>query len=125
MALIPLQARIVIPLSFARVTDMDPITATRFSSQLKGTFGINVSQIELLGSMTIGTLNEIVAKSRTTESDFGPTTTLDGGSIKHGEPLLSILNDRLVYGEPYTTDASPYQYYTWLTHVSHPAHSVA
>ena len=124
MALIPLQVRIVIPLSFARVTDMNPITATRFSSQLKGTFGINVSQIELLGSMTIGTLDGIIAKSQTIGSNSGPAAPLDGGSVKYGETPVPILNGRLVYGEPYTTDASPHQRRTWLAQVSHPTPSI-
>jgi len=79
------------------ITDANHNTATRFSSQLKGAFGINISQIELLGSMTIGILNEIVAKSRTTESDLGSATALDDGSAKHGEPLVPILNGRLVH----------------------------
>jgi len=71
--------------------------------------------------MTIGILNEIVAKSRTTESDLGSATALDDGSAKYGEPLVPILNDRLVYDEPYTTDASPHQYRIWLAQVSDPA----
>jgi len=121
---IPWQVRCVIPLRFACIADINRITATRFSSQLKGAFGINVSQIELLGSMTIGMLNEIVAKSQATESDSGPTTTLDSGSTKYGEPLVPILNDRLIYDEPYTTDASPHQYRTWLAQASYPALSV-
>jgi acyl carrier protein len=98
---------------------LDSLAATRFSSQLKSAFGINVSQIELLGSMTIGMLDEIVAKSQKTESDSDTTITLDGGSAKYGEPLVPILNDRLIYDEPYTTDASPHQYRTWLAQVEH------
>jgi hypothetical protein len=100
------------------VTNADPRTATRFSSQLKGAFGINVSQIELLGSMTVGIINELIAKSRATESDLSSSTAADDGSAKYGEPLVPILNDRLVYDEPYTTDASPHQYRIWLAQVS-------
>jgi hypothetical protein len=68
--------------------------ATRFSSQLKGAFGINVSQIELLGSMTIGILNDIVAKSQSSDAGAASDTALDDGSGKYGEPLVPILNDR-------------------------------
>ena len=73
--------------------------------------------------MTIGTLDEIVARSRATESDSGSATTPDGGSAKYGEPLVPILNDRLVYDEPYTTGVSPHQYHTWLAQASYPAFS--
>jgi len=121
---IPWRVRGIITFRFACIADTDHVIATRFSSQLKGAFGINVSQIELLGSMTIGLLDEIVAKSQTTESDSGPTTTLDSGSAKYGEPLVPILNDRLIYDEPYTTDASPHQYRTWLAQVSYQIFSV-
>jgi len=71
--------------------------------------------------MTIGMLDEMVAKSQTTESDRGPAaTTLHGGSVKYGEPLVPILNDRLVYDEPYTTEASPHQYRTWASNPAFP-----
>ena len=113
MVLIPLPVRLTTFL-FACTTNANLVTATRFSSQLKSAFGINVSQIELLGSMTVGILNEIIAKSRATESDSGSVTALDDGSAKYGEPLVPILNDRLVYDEPYTTDASPHQYRIWF-----------
>ena len=120
---IPWQVCCVIALRFACIADANSVIATRFSSQLKSAFGINVSQIELLGSMTIGALNEIVAKSHIIESDSGPISTLDDGSAKYGEPLVSILNDRLIYDEPYTTGASPQQYRTWLAQVSCPEFS--
>ena len=93
--------------------------ATRFSSQLKNTFGINVSQIELLGSMTIGIINDVVAKSRDSDAGAASATALDDGSSKYGEPLVPILNDRLAYDEPYTTDASPHQYRIWLAQLEH------
>jgi len=94
-------------------------TATRFSSQLKSTFGINVSQIELLGSMTIGILDDIVAKSRSSDAGAASSTALDDGSGKYGEPLVPTLIDRLAYDEPYTTDASPHQYRIWLAQLEH------
>ena len=87
MVLTPWLVCFTAPFSFACITEPDDAIATRFSSQLKGAFGINVSQIELLGSMTVGVLNEIVAKSQTTESDSGSATALDDGSAKYGEHL--------------------------------------
>ena len=74
--------------------------------------------------MTIGILNEIVANYQTAGSGSGPTTILDGSSIKYGEPLIPILNDRLVYDEPYTTEASPHQYRAWLARASNSGVSV-
>ena len=64
--------------------------------------------------MTTGILNDIVAKSRRNDSGAASATALDDGSGKYGEPLVPILNDRLAYDEPYTTDASPHQYRIWL-----------
>ena len=89
-------------------------TATRFSSQLKAAFGINVSQIELLGSVTIGVLDDIVAKSCGGDAGKASATALDGGSSKYRDPLVPILNDRLAYNEPYNTDASPHKCRIWL-----------
>ena len=74
--------------------------------------------------MTVGILNETVAKTRATESDSGSATALDDGSAKYGEPLVPILNDRLVYDEPYTTDASPHQYRIWLAQVGYTPSSI-
>ena len=74
--------------------------------------------------MTIGILNEIVAKSRASESDSSSATALDDGSARYGEPLVPILNDRLVYDVPYTTGASPHQYQIWLAQVSYPAYCI-
>ncbi|KAF9241407.1 putative nonribosomal peptide synthetase [Melanogaster broomeanus] len=93
---------------------LDSLGATRYSNQLKARLDIQVSQIELLGSMTIGTLNEMFAKAgaQAGGGDVGQAT--DDGSAKYGEPLVPILNDRLAYDEPYTTDASPHQYRIWL-----------
>ncbi|KAH9923014.1 putative nonribosomal peptide synthetase [Amylocystis lapponica] len=93
---------------------LDSLAATRYSHQLKSNFKIQVSQIELLGSMTVGTLNEMIRKvGLATSGDHGPAAVEDG-STKYGYPLLPILNDRQAYDEPYTTDASPHQYRIWL-----------
>ena len=106
-------------LPFSVCTSDNNYAATRFSSRLKGAFGINVSQIELLGSMTVGVLNDIVAKSRSNNVVASSSIALDDGSSKYGEPLLPILNDRLAYDEPYTTDASPHQYRIWLAQLEY------
>ncbi|KAG6370990.1 hypothetical protein JVT61DRAFT_10705 [Boletus reticuloceps] len=42
---------------------LDSLGATRCSNQLKLHLGIQVSQIEHLGAMTIGTLNEMLAQA--------------------------------------------------------------
>jgi hypothetical protein len=84
---------------------------------LKAAFGINVSQIELLGSMTVAILDEMVAKSKSSEAGGSSLVAIDDGTAKYGEPLVPILNDRLAYDEPYTTDASAHQYRIWLAQV--------
>ena len=114
---IPLPVRLEVSVPFPCIIDAGLNTATQFSSQLKSVFAINVSQIELLGSMTIGILDELIVKSQATESDSGSSAALDDGSVKYGEPLIPVLNDRLAYDEPYTTDASPHQYRIWLAQV--------
>ncbi|KAF9228933.1 putative nonribosomal peptide synthetase [Gyrodon lividus] len=93
---------------------LDSLGATRYSNQLKARLGVQVSQIELLGSMTIGTLNEMYAKVGAQAGGRDVGLAVDDGSAKYGEPLVPILNDRLAYDEPYTTDASPHQYRIWL-----------
>lgn len=92
------------------------LLATRYSNQLKSRLGIQVSQIELLGSMTIGSLNEMLAKTGTSAGGSEGLEVDDGAAI-YGHALVPILNDRLAYDEPYTTDASPHQYRIWLAQV--------
>ncbi|KAI6142295.1 putative nonribosomal peptide synthetase [Pisolithus thermaeus] len=93
---------------------LDSLGATRYSNQLKARFNIQVSQIELLGSMTIATLNEMCAKAGAQDAGSDTVAASDDGSAKYGEPLVPVLNDRLAYDEPYMTDASPHQYRIWL-----------
>lgn len=99
------------------------LLATRLSSNLKTTFGISVSQIELLGSMTIGMLDELVAKSKSSGDEGEAAIAVDDGSARYGEPIVPILNDMLAYDEPYTTDASAHQYRIWLAQASLPISS--
>ena len=66
--------------------------------------------------MTIGTLNEMLAKTGA-GSGVSEGLTADDGATKYGHALVPILNDRLAYDEPYTTDASPHQYRIWLAQV--------
>ncbi|EMD32324.1 PKS/NRPS enzyme [Gelatoporia subvermispora B] len=93
---------------------LDSLAATRFSHQLKANFKIQVSQIELLGSMTVGILNEMIRKVGASAAGGQSSSAVDDGSSKYGQPLLANLNDHLAYDEPYTTDASPHQYRIWL-----------
>jgi hypothetical protein len=41
----------------------------------------------------------------------------DDGTAKYGAPLMAILDERLAYGETYTTDATPHQYRFWRAQV--------
>lgn len=93
------------------------LLATRYSNQLKSRLGIQVSQIELLGSMTISTLNEMLAKAGASAGGSEGLVVDDDGAAKYGHALVPILNDRLAYNEPYTSDASPHQYRIWLAQV--------
>lgn len=93
---------------------LDSLGATRYSNQLQPRLNIQVSQIELLGSMTIAMLNELCAKVGAQDGGSDTVAASDDGSGKYGEPLVPVLNDRLAYDEPYTTGASPHQYRIWL-----------
>ncbi|KAI9455958.1 hypothetical protein HD554DRAFT_2317618 [Boletus coccyginus] len=82
---------------------LDLLGATRYSNQLKSRLGIQVSQIELLGSMMISTLNELLARAGASAGGNEGSAT-DDGAAKYGHALVPILNDRLAYDEPYMTD---------------------
>jgi len=60
---------------------------------------MQVSQIELLGSMTISTLNEILVKA---DASAGGSENLVAGdsAAKYGHALVPILSDRHADGEP-------------------------
>jgi hypothetical protein len=91
------------------------LTAVRYSGVLTGHFGIKIGQLELLGSITIGDLNNIISQG-------GSTWVGDkSGTAMYGAPIEPILADRIAYGDPYTTHASPYQSRIWLTGVRHPS----
>ncbi|KAF8421751.1 hypothetical protein L210DRAFT_3510141 [Boletus edulis BED1] len=51
-------------LSLITSFSLDFLVAIRYSNQLKSRLGIQISQIEFLGAMTIGALNEMLAKAR-------------------------------------------------------------
>jgi hypothetical protein len=98
--------------------DFIPFTAARLSSDLKTHLNLKISQIELLGSATIGSLNEMLREMGTATRGVNPGVMEDDdGTVKYGERLVAILNDWVAYGEPYTTDATPHQYRMWLAHV--------
>jgi hypothetical protein len=91
------------------------LQAIRYSKELTGHFGIKVGQLELLGSMNIGLLNDMVASS----SKFG-NLALESGSDADAK-YISLpemnLTKRIALGEVYTTNASPLQSRIWLSHV--------
>jgi hypothetical protein len=89
--------------------------AVRFSTELKKHFHIKISQIELLGSTTIALLNEKLRKVGIASADSGEED--DDGTMKYGAPLTAILDERLAYGEAYTTDATPHQCRLWHAQV--------
>jgi len=67
--------------------------------------------------MTVGMLNEMYARAGAQDAGDDSAAVTDDGSAKYGEPLVPVLNDRLAYDEPYTTDASPHQNRIWLAQV--------
>ncbi|KAF9219105.1 putative nonribosomal peptide synthetase [Gyrodon lividus] len=93
---------------------LDSLAATRYSNLLKSRFGVKVSQIELLGSMSVAKITEMVSKmnSGSVWGDDDPIE--DDGQARYGSALVPILNSKLAFDEPYTTDASPHQYRIWL-----------
>ena len=90
------------------------LQAIRYSKELAGHFGIKVGQMELLGSMNIGLLNDMVASS----SKFG---NLALESQRRGRQYILLpemnLTKPIALGEVYTTNASPPQSRIWLSHV--------
>ena len=67
--------------------------------------------------MTVGMLNKMYAKAGVQDVSDDSVAATDDGSAKYGKPLVPVLNDCLAYDEPYTTDASPHQYWIWLAQV--------
>jgi hypothetical protein len=91
--------------------------ATRYSNLLKSRFGVKVSQIELLGSMSVAKIAEMMSKMNSGSVGSSDGETEDDGQARYGSPLVPILNSKLAFDEPYTTDASPHQYRIWLAQV--------
>jgi hypothetical protein len=80
-------------------------TAIRYSRELKGHFGIKISQLELLGSVTIAFLESKLQDV----ASAGDDSNLDDESSTDTLGLLSLETERLAYGDTYTTDATPFQ----------------
>ncbi|KAF9238195.1 putative nonribosomal peptide synthetase [Melanogaster broomeanus] len=93
---------------------LDSIGATRYSNLLKSRFGIEVSQLELLGTMSVAEITKMMSKMNTGSVGGNDAPTEDDGKARYGSPLVPILNRKLAFDEPYTTDASPHQYRIWL-----------
>lgn len=95
------------------------LSATRYSKQLKSQLGIEISQIELLGSTTIGSLNDMKgALSSTASTSSDDNGDQDSYVGKYGDALISSLDEHLGYDEPYITEASPRQHSIVLAQVS-------
>ncbi|KAJ3411290.1 hypothetical protein HDV05_002436 [Chytridiales sp. JEL 0842] len=92
---------------------LDSLGASKLSNQLKAKFGIQVSQIQLLGSTTLNDLNRMIENMN---QKAGAASNGDGDALSP-EAIMSIpsiLNDKLAYGEIYSTEASAHQYRIWL-----------
>ena len=88
--------------------------AIRYSKELAGHFGIKVGQLELLGSMNIGLLNDMVASS----SKVGNFALEDDEvDAKHISAPETNLVKRIAFGEVVTTNASHLQSSIWHSHV--------
>lgn len=89
--------------------------AIRYSKELAGHFGIKVGQLELLGAMNIGILNEMVASS----SNFGnPALEADDeDEVKYISAPETNLVKRIAYGEMVSTNASRLQSRIWRSYV--------
>ncbi|KAF8131377.1 hypothetical protein EV363DRAFT_1296236 [Boletus edulis] len=104
-------------LSLITSFSLDFLVAIRYSNQLKSHLGIQISQIEPLGAMTIGALNEMLAKAG---ASAGSEAVKDWRRMMvQQNALVSIFNDRLAYDEPYTSDYSPHQYRIWSAQREH------
>ena len=104
---------------YARASDFTRLiflfTAVRFSIELKRHLNIKISQIELLGSTTISLLNEKLREVG--KASIGAGEENDTAAVKYGAPLTAILDERLAYGETYTTAATPHQHRLWRAQV--------
>lgn len=80
--------------------------AIRYSRELKGHFGFKISQLELLGSVTIAFLE---SKLQDAVTSAGDDSNPDDDSSTDTLGLLSLETERLAYGDTYTTDATPFQ----------------
>ncbi|KAF9461490.1 hypothetical protein BDZ94DRAFT_1263481 [Collybia nuda] len=90
---------------------LDSLGAIRFSKELEGHFGIKVSQLELLGSMTIGLLEEMVASS---SKPGGPPSEDDNNVDANFKSVPDMnLADQIAFGEAYMTKASHLQSRIW------------
>lgn len=93
---------------------LDSLGAIRYSKELEGHFGIKVGQLELLGSMNIGILNELVASS----SKAGNLALEDDedGAKYISAPEMNLVK-RIAYGEVVTANASHLQSLIWHSYV--------
>ncbi|KAJ3194330.1 hypothetical protein HK101_002999 [Irineochytrium annulatum] len=91
---------------------LDSLGASKLSNQLKAKFGIQVSQIQLLGSTSLGDLNKMIAALNEKS-----TVGAENGAVEltsQFAEIPSLLAEKLAYGENYETEASAHQYRIWL-----------
>ncbi|KAJ3195836.1 hypothetical protein HK101_010930 [Irineochytrium annulatum] len=91
---------------------LDSLGASKLSNQLKAKFGIVVSQIQLLGSTSLGDLNNMIAALKDKS-----TVGAENGAVELSSQMVdipSVLSEKLAYGENYVTEASAHQYRIWL-----------
>ncbi|KIK85335.1 hypothetical protein PAXRUDRAFT_831969 [Paxillus rubicundulus Ve08.2h10] len=93
---------------------LDSLGATRYSNLLKSCLGVKVSQIELLGSMSVARITEMMSEMNPRSVGGSDSKTEDDGQVRYGSPLVPILNSKLAFDDSYTTDASPHQHRIWL-----------
>ncbi|KAF8800322.1 hypothetical protein BYT27DRAFT_6834852 [Phlegmacium glaucopus] len=94
---------------------LDSLGAIRYSKELAGHFGIKVGQLELLGAMNIGLLNDMVAAS----NKFGHPALEgpDDADAKYISAPQTNLMKQIAFGDAVTTNASRLQSRIWLSHL--------
>ncbi|KAJ3033802.1 hypothetical protein HDV00_005815 [Rhizophlyctis rosea] len=95
---------------------LDSMAASQLSHTLKTKLNIVVSQIQLLGTISLADLNRMAAAStdETTEDVVAQAVAQDPLTIKFGEPVQANLDKYLEENETYTTKASVHQQRIWV-----------
>ncbi|KAF8800384.1 hypothetical protein BYT27DRAFT_7148677 [Phlegmacium glaucopus] len=94
---------------------LDSLGAIRYSKELAGHFGIKVGQLELLGSMNIGILDDMAAAS--SKAGHPALEGPDDVDAKYISAPQANLVKQIAFGETFTTNASRLQSRIWLSHL--------